>query len=290
MEVSYPYKIKYSEVHPDLKLAWCDEGAGDTTFIFIHGLAGYIPLWKYQINELKKSSRCIAIDLPGNGLSSFSDEFPYTMYFYAEAVAKFIEKEKLNNVVLCGHSMGGQVAIILALRYPHLVKKLVLIAPSGLEEFAQHETMMMLHFMKLGEFFYTNDPHIESTIRQAFYKENSEAATIISDTKKLIKNHTVNKWNRMVSASIKSMLNEPVKQFLGTLNLEVLIIFGEKDESIPNKMLHPMETAKSIAESGAKLIKNSKYVLIPRAGHFVNIEKFDEVNSLLSEFAIERLR
>jgi len=283
MKVQYPFKVKHTSVHPDIDVAWCDEGEGEQTLLFIHGLAGYMPLWKYQITELKSKYRCIAIDLPGNGKSP-SGKFPYSMFFYAETIAKFIEKENLSNVVLCGHSMGGHVSIVLTLRYPHLVEKLILVGSSGIEGFASHEVMGMLHFMDMGQLFYTNSAHIDSTIKQSFYKESSETAGIISDLKNLIKEHSLQKWNSMISILIKSMLNEQVGQFLPSLQLPTLIIFGEKDEFIPNKLIHPLETTRSIAESGSKRIKNSKHILVPKAGHFVHIEKYAEVNDLIDEF------
>ncbi len=283
MHVKYPYSVKISEVHPNINVAWCDEGKGEKTILFIHGLAGYIPLWKNQIDHLKETYRCVAIDLPGNGLSP-SGDFPYSMFFYAEIIARFIEKESLKNVTICGHSMGGHVSIILALRYPQLIQKLILVASSGLEVFASHEVIGMKHFMDIGQYFYSNSSQVDSTIKQSFYRENTEAAQIIADLKKIMKIHSLQKWNSMISVLIKAMLNEPVHAFLNTLNLPVLIIFGEKDEFIPNKLIHPLETVKSIAANASTGIKDSKVHLIRNAGHFVHIEKYEEVNTLVQQF------
>jgi pimeloyl-ACP methyl ester carboxylesterase len=80
------------------------------------------------------------------------------------------------------------------------------------------------------------------------------------------------------------MLNEQVGQFLPSLNIPTVIIFGEKDEFIPNRLIHPLESTRSIAESGSRTISGSKHFLIPKAGHFVHIEKFEEVNALIDEF------
>jgi pimeloyl-ACP methyl ester carboxylesterase len=286
MPIKYPYSIKKTEVHQNLHLAWCDEGTGKNTLLFIHGLAGYLPLWKNQINEFKTKHRCVAMDLPGNGLSP-GGEFPYSVFFYSETIAKFIEKENLKHVILCGHSMGGHISIVLALRYPHLIEKLILIAPSGLEAFASHETMGMEHFMDIGQLFYSNASHIDTSVKQSFYKENAASKGIIDDLKMLIKNQSLNKWNQMTTALMKSMLKEQVVPFLETLGIETLIIFGEKDEFIPNKLIHPMETTEGIAKKGAAKIKNSSYHLIKQAGHFVHIEKSAEVNTLIKTFIDE---
>ena len=275
--IKYPFEVKHLTIHDGIDIAYCDEGSGDKTILFIHGLANYLPVWKHQIDGLKNSFRCVAIDLPGNGLSS-RGEFPYTMFFYAECIIKFIEKMNLKNVTLCGHSMGGQIAIIIALRHPQLIEKMVLISPAGLEYFNQHEVMMMKHAMSFGDFFYADEFHLENTIRQSFYQSKNESSNIISDLKNILKKNKIKEWKDMSVASINGMLNEQVNQFLPTIETKTLIIFGDKDQLIPNKLIHFNDTPESIAKQGAELISHSAYKMIKDAGHFVQIEKSSLVN------------
>jgi len=281
--INYPFEVKYISIHDGIDIAYCDEGKGDKTILFIHGLANYSPVWKHQIDAIKKSCRCIAIDLPGNGLSSRGD-FPYTMFFYAECIVKFIEKMELKNVTLCGHSMGGQIAIIISLRHPNLIDKMILVAPAGIEYFNQHEVMMMQQAMSFGDFFYSDEFHLENTIKQSFYHSQNESSSIINDLKNILKNDKIKDWKKMSVASINGMLNEQVNQFLPTIKTKTLIIFGDKDQLIPNKLIHFSETPESTAKLGASLIPNSTYKMIKDAGHFVMIEKFDPVNKLISEW------
>ncbi len=130
----YPFPVRHVAIRHDIKVAYCDEGSGKETLLFIHGLANYIPVWKHQIKELSRHHRCIALDLPGNGLSS-GGNYPYTLFFYAECVKLFADKLGLENIVLAGHSMGGQISVVLGLRYPELINKIILIAPAGIEYF-----------------------------------------------------------------------------------------------------------------------------------------------------------
>jgi pimeloyl-ACP methyl ester carboxylesterase len=155
LDITYPYPVHHITIHEDISIAYMDEGKGDDTLVFLHGLANYAPVWKHQVAGLSKHHRCIAIDLPGNGLSSRGD-YPYSMFFYAECVVRFLEKMDLKKVVLCGHSMGGQIALIVALRYPHLLERLVLIAPAGLEYFHPHEVMLMQSALNMGGLFYSD--------------------------------------------------------------------------------------------------------------------------------------
>ena len=93
-ELDYGYEVKHARLSDDINLAYIDEGNGNETIIFIHGLGSYIPAWKKNINELSKSYRCIAIDLPGYGKSS-KNPHSGLMSFYAKVVAEFIDELKL---------------------------------------------------------------------------------------------------------------------------------------------------------------------------------------------------
>ena len=78
--VSYPYAVHNLRLSNGCNLAYIDEGKGDKTIVFIHGLATYALSWKKNIDSLKKRFRCIAIDLPGNGLSGKGD-YSYSISF-----------------------------------------------------------------------------------------------------------------------------------------------------------------------------------------------------------------
>ena len=281
--IKYPFDVKKINIHDGIDIAYCDEGSGDTTLLFIHGLANYLPVWKHQVNFFKKDYRCIALDLPGNGFSS-RGELPYTMFFYAECIIKFIEKLELKNVILCGHSMGGQISMIISLRYPQLIDKLILVAPAGLEVFTQHEILLMQQAMNFGDFFYSDEYHLESTIKQSFFNTKNESSNIIHDLKNILKHNKIKEWKEMSISSINGMLNEQVNKFLDTISAPTFIIFGNKDQLIPNKLIHYNETPESIAKKVTAVIPNSSYLIIKDAGHFVQIEKHIEVNNAISDF------
>ena len=283
MLITYPYVHHKCNIHTGIQIAYMDEGSGDQTLLFIHGLGNYGPVWKHQLTGLKQHYRCIAIDLPGNGYSSRGD-YPYSLFFYAESVALFIEKMELKNVVLCGHSMGGQIALIIALRYPHIATKLVLVAPAGFEYFSAHEVMMMQSMLSMGNLFYADEFHLESAIRQSFYSTQNESNSIISELKIIMNAHSMKQWRDMSLAGVKAMLNEQVQQYLPDITIPVYTIFGDKDAMIPNTLVHFGETPESIAKKATALIPHATYKMIKQAGHFVQIEKSNEVNRIILDF------
>jgi pimeloyl-ACP methyl ester carboxylesterase len=276
--------LKKIEIEKQIQIAYTETGSGSKTLLFIHGLANFKGVWKSNILELSKTHRCIAIDLPGNGHSS-SGDYKYSMFFYAECVKQFIDKMNLTNVILVGHSMGGQIALLLSLRYPHLIDKLVLIAASGLEYFSEMDKMMVNQSMQMTQMFYSNEQSLESAIHTSFYNfDKLSINTLIKDAKEFIPIHSSGKWQKMVKHSISAMLNEQVQQFLPTIKLPTLIIFGDNDAMIPNKLLHASETVQTIAKKANALIENSQVLIIKNAGHFVQIEKSKEVNASIEAF------
>lgn len=101
------------------------EARGDApkTLVFIHGWTGSRESWKFQLGAFV-DYRVIAIDLPGNGKSSKSEEVNYTMDLFADTIYEILKKENVNNAFFIGHSMGFAVAEVMAIKYPELCKGL----------------------------------------------------------------------------------------------------------------------------------------------------------------------
>ena len=277
-----PFTTKSIKLTGTGKINYIDEGTGTTTLLMIHGLANYALGWKRNISELRKYYRCIAIDLPGNGLSEPGD-FPYSIQYFSNVVFEFIEKLRLENVVLVGHSMGGQIAITTMLEHPQAAKKLVLCAPAGFEIFTPWEASLYETSLSIFDYFSSDETSLTNTIYQSFYHHPQQANEMVQDLVKLQRTYPLTDYRRMVKASIHGMLHEPVFNSLHLLQVPALVIFGEKDALIPAKALHPTTTRK-IAEEGTAQIPNGSLHLIPDCGHFVQWEKAGEVNELIQKF------
>jgi pimeloyl-ACP methyl ester carboxylesterase len=81
-------------------------GKGNRTFVFVHGWAGNLGLWREQVSALAEKARLILIDLPGHGQSD-KPETAYTMDFFAGAVLAVLRDAKVDKAVFIGHSMGA---------------------------------------------------------------------------------------------------------------------------------------------------------------------------------------
>jgi pimeloyl-ACP methyl ester carboxylesterase len=89
-------------------------GDGDITLLFIHGWCIDQTYWSYQIDGFCSNYKIVTIDLPGFG-NSGRDRNKWTIEQYGKDVNTVIDQLALENVVLVGHSMGGDVILEAAL-------------------------------------------------------------------------------------------------------------------------------------------------------------------------------
>ena len=266
------------------KMAYIEKGKGQT-ILFIHGLGGNISHWQKLVEGLSGSFRCIAIDLPGYGRSQWqiNANGKDQLQFYADAVAEFLQRKKINKVILAGHSMGGQIAIILALQNKR-VKKLLLIAPAGLETFNEKEAQLLITSTPGSAFEKQDEVVIRNNFKINFYQQPADAERLIQERIQLKTCTDFKLYCETVSNGVKGMLAHPVKDSLKNLSMPVLIVFGANDGLIPNKYLHPAMKTADLANQSASEIRNCKVEMIADAGHLVQFEKVAELKTVIKNF------
>jgi 2-succinyl-6-hydroxy-2,4-cyclohexadiene-1-carboxylate synthase len=84
--------------------------------LWLHGFLGSCREFEPVIDRLKSEFYCIRIDLPGHGKTQWSGD--YSMERTAHAIAQFIDEQQLSKINLVGYSMGGRLALHLALNFP----------------------------------------------------------------------------------------------------------------------------------------------------------------------------
>ncbi len=281
-ELNYPYPVKKAVLSDDITLAYVDEGTGDQTIIFVHGLGSYLPAWEKNIDGLKQNYRCIAIDLPGYGKSSKAVHSG-TMEFYADVIKSFIDKLGLRKAVIAGHSMGGQIAMVMALKYPDYVDKLVLVSPAGIETFTEGQKEWFRNVMTVAGVKNTSVQQIRANLTANFYNLHDDAEFMITDRIAMRDAEYFDNYCYTVVQSVKGMIDQPVYDFLPEIKQKTLILFGENDNLIPNPYLNPGFTA-DIGKTATERIPDSKLIVVPSCGHFVQFEKSDVFNNAVRDF------
>ena len=91
-------------------------------FLFLSETACDGEVWKiYQVPEFSRDHAVVTFDYRGMGQSS-KPSTNYTMEMFADDAAAILDHLTLDQAIVCGHSMGGRVAQVLALKHPSKVK------------------------------------------------------------------------------------------------------------------------------------------------------------------------
>ena len=281
-QLEYPFPVKTVQLNDSTEVAYVDEGEGEQVIIFIHGLGSYLPAWKKNIAELRKHYRCIALDLPGYGKSG-KGVYDISMTFYARVIADFMDALNIPSAAIAGHSMGGQIAMMLALTHPERVQKLILVSPAGFEQFSPGEKKWFMEVVTVDGVRLTPVRQIRANIALNFYNMPKDAEFMVTDRIALRRAKDFDKYCYAVVKSVEGMLNEPVYPYLEEIGQPTLILFGENDNLIPNPYLHGGRS-REIAEIGKEKIPNSQLIMIPRCGHFAHFEQAEIVNRAIREF------
>jgi pimeloyl-ACP methyl ester carboxylesterase len=281
-ELAYPFETSVVNVD-GVEIAYTSAGSGPTTLLFIHGLGSYMPVWKQNLPALQGQFRVVAIDLPGYGRSAKAN-YHYSMDFFARAVEGVIRELQLHSVVLVGHSMGAQIAITHALKYPNRARALALLAPAGLEEFGRGEGRWLSRAVSPDFIKAATPKAIFVNLARNFYRMPQDAHFMAEDRMAIVDGPDFDAYAYANSRSVAAMIDGPVHKRLGEVQVPVLVIYGEADGLIPNPALHGGETA-DVAQEGAAKFKNAQLVIIENAGHMVQFEAPDQVNAALSDFA-----
>jgi pimeloyl-ACP methyl ester carboxylesterase len=128
-----------------LDLAFQQRGAGPPVLI-LHGLFGSAGNWTGVARALGERFEVFALDLRNHGASPWDSRMDYPTM--AEDVAQFVVARNLGHAAVIGHSLGGKVAMTLALSAPDLVERLVVVdiapAPRPPTHLAYVEAMQAL--------------------------------------------------------------------------------------------------------------------------------------------------
>lgn len=264
-------------------VAYVDQGQGQDTLVLIHGLGSYLPAWKNNVAALAQHHRVVAIDLPGYGKSSKDDDYAYSMEFFATVVQGVIEQLELSHPVLVGHSMGGQIAVTHALRYPGAARALVLTSPAGLETFEDGEAKWLADIVT-DEFTCKATPEaIWSRHATNFHHMPKDAHFMAADRVAVIGGPDFQQYCRAVTRSVRAMLDEPVFERLPEVTVPVLVVFGKYDQLIPNPFLHGGSTER-LAKKTVPRLPAAELVMLPRAGHMAQLEQAEAWNEAVLAF------
>lgn len=263
-------------------LAYIDVGEGPQTLVLIHGLGSYMPAWRNNVAALSEHARVIALDLPGYGQSD-KPLAPYSMRYFVAKIRGLLDALGVENPVLVGHSMGGQIAMTYALQHPQEVAGLVLASPAGLETFADGEAKWLANAVTPEFTCLASDESIYVRHMGNFHAMPKDAAFMVDDRIAMRGAAEFGDYCVAVSRSVAGMLDGPVQERLGEITAPTLVSFGKFDNLIPNPFLHGGSTVR-LAKREVARIPGASLLVLPKAGHMAHYEQAQAWNDAVLRF------
>jgi pimeloyl-ACP methyl ester carboxylesterase len=128
VEKAVPPRGRFIDVD-GARIHYLDEGTGPP-LLLVHGLSGQMYNFTHSLlDKLRHDYRVIILDRPGNGYSTLPANASVTIGDHARIICRFCQQLKLARPLIVGHSLGGAIALALALNHPEQVAGLALVAP-----------------------------------------------------------------------------------------------------------------------------------------------------------------
>jgi len=258
--------IEFENIQRALNLA--ESGDKEKSILLLHGLGVYGVSWAYQVQALSQAGYAsLSPDLPGFGNSPAIGNWWSVEAAGAEMI-RLLDQKKIERTVLCGLSMGGAVALQMALTYPERVNGLVLIntfaalRPASISE--------VIYFLRRGLWSFIVSPGSQAKLvaERIFPKPDQD------QWREFLIESIRTSDPRMYRQAMIALGRFNVTHQLATLQVPVMVITGKNDTTIP-----PVVQQKMAAQ-----IPEAQRYEIEDAGHGVIVDHYAEVNQLLLKF------
>ncbi len=262
--------MPYIQVN-NANLYYEEHGSGPETIVFAHGLMWSGLLYEYQVAALKDHYRCITFDFRGQGKSQITQN-GYGMDSLTGDAAAIIERLQAAPCHFAGLSMGGFVGIRLAIRYPHLLKSLILLETSADPEPAEKINLyrLMALVTRLVGTKVAANKVMPIMFGEKFLNDPERA-----ELREKLKQRAISNNKKGIYRATKGVINrDGVYDQLEKINIPTLVIVGDQDVATPPSKSGRMH----------QHIVDSEMVVIPGAGHTSTVEEPEAVNDAIIDF------
>lgn len=242
-----------------LQLHYQDVGTGEAV-VFIHGsgpgASGHSNFKQNYPAFAAAGYRVIVPDLPGYGASS-KPQTVYSLDFFVSALSGLLDALDIQRCVLVGNSLGGAIAIKLALDQPGRVSRLVLMAPGGLMDKEQYY-LQMEGIQKMGAAFANGELNDAAGMRRLLSLQLFDPALISDETVA----ERVAVVGQQPACVLTSMQVPNLTSRLAELQCPILGFWGINDKFCPA----------SGAQTLLAACRRIRFVLLSECGHWVMVE------------------
>lgn len=232
------------------------------TIVILHGwnLSGerFIPLGE---EFRKRGYKVFTPDLPGFGKEK-APLIPWKLHNYAQFLHTFIQKNRILNVVLIGHSFGGRVSLKYQLLYPKNVRAVVLSGTPGFTPIPKKRLVFFIILAKLGGIIFKIPPLnlFQDWMRRWYYYAVGARDYFRAEG--------------TMRQTFKNIIQEDLVVPMESLQAPCLLLWGEFDVVVPV----------AIAQRMQEVIPNATLKVIPEADHGVPFKQTNVFAKYLDNF------
>ena len=261
--------MPHFEITPSLKIHYLDHNLHDSpTVLLLHGLGATGDSWLPQISALVEAGyRVIAPDARGFGQSTYPGG-GMSISDMATDMATLLQHAEIDSAHVVGISMGGTLALQLALDHAELVNKLMLVntfaslKPDNASHFL-YFLMRMILVHGLGV-----PAQADAVTRRIFPHPEQE------ELRQQLHDQIIQADPRAYRGVMRALARFNVANRLGEIRAPTLVVTGENDTTVPP------QRQRTLTES----IPNSRQVVIPDAGHAVTADQYEAFNRVMVDY------
>jgi 2-hydroxy-6-oxonona-2,4-dienedioate hydrolase len=216
--------------------------------VLVHGVGVASPYFVPTAEQLAPHFQTFAIDLPGFGRSG-KPSHTLSIAELADALADWLRAEGLERPIVLGNSVGCQVAVDFAARYPEHLSCLILAGP-------------------------TMDPKARTAWQQIVRWLRNARSERLSQVPLSVRDYWQCGLRRLIG-TFRYALQDRIEEKLPHVRVPTLVVRGGKDPIVPQRW----------CEEAVRLLPQGRLVVIPGAGHTVNYNSPVELARLVREFA-----
>jgi pimeloyl-ACP methyl ester carboxylesterase len=251
--------------------------------VLLHGLGGSKISWLPLLAPLAQNYRLVVPDLPGHGESA-KPRTDYTPRYYARVVRQLMDRLEIDRTALVGNSMGGRVALEMALRSPGRVTALALLGPAV----PGFRWRYLAGFTRIvpTEFGALPIPLRERWMTVALHRLFSQPGRLGPEAfsvaaKEFIRVYRDPRARMAFFSSLRHVVTEHPQPFfagLRRIKQRCLVIVGQDDRLVPVRL-------------GMRLyegLPNAELILMPGVGHVPQFENPEETLAAIRDFLAGR--
>jgi pimeloyl-ACP methyl ester carboxylesterase len=247
------------------RLHYEDTGGDGPVVVFSHGLFMDGSMFDPQVEAFHDRYRCVTWDERGHGETGDATE-PFSYWDSADDLAALLASLGVKRAVLAGMSQGGFLSLRCALRYPELVRALILIdTQAGVED-----PERLPGYQAMVDQWLANGPDqgMLDVIAGLILGEGYPEAPAWQE-----------KWRRQSDENLVQVFTtlatrEDIHDRLAEIDVPAIVIHGEADASIA------LEIGRNLADG----LPDAEFVIVPGAGHAANLTHPELVNPQIERF------